>query len=608
MAGVGARADRLGLAGLGASTGFPATPWPGDRLRQPRPVRRLRSRHRPGEPAEGDRRRPRLGAAGALGDRHLPGAERLQHRGARVRDPAGLQRGRPGGRVRQRPQPAVRPRRVPVPAPPAAARAGVGPGGRRDPPGRRARRWPRARGGHRAAAVRARASSAPWTTSTGCCRRSGCRTEGRDRHLAPVARADRAVALADFAGRIAHVHIADCDGENHGDLPPGRGTTPFPAYLEALREAGFEGTAAVELEFPVDGAPLRDWVTEAYGTSSRLLADAGVRGTTRSASGSSAPAGWAGCTRTRCTRSATWPRSSGRCGWCRSRARPGAHRRDGPRSGLRAHTTWEEVVADPRGRGLAYLGPNELHAEPCDRGPRVGKPVLCEKPLGGTWPTAGELAAARSADVTTPAASTTASCLRCGWPASWWSERAGRRGRFRASYLEDWASSPRCWASGASPCDGPLEARSATTRTSSICCATWAASRAASTPSRPSTPIRPDVEDAYSRPSTSRRRHRLARGLAGGDRLEGPPAHRVQRPEGSLWWDMEDLTGCTCSPRDEAERTGGFRDILVTQPDHPFLDLWWPPGHTIGWEHSFIHQWRTFLTAIIAGGRRRRSR
>jgi D-psicose/D-tagatose/L-ribulose 3-epimerase len=84
-------------------------------------------------------------------------------------------------------------------------------------------------------------------------------------------------ALAGFRGRIAHVHIADCDGQNHGDLPPGRGTTPFPAYLSALREAGFEGTAAVELEFPVDGAPLRDWVTEAYGTSSRLLADAGVR-------------------------------------------------------------------------------------------------------------------------------------------------------------------------------------------------------------------------------------------------------------------------------------------------------------------------------------------
>jgi predicted dehydrogenase len=50
---------------------------------------------------------------------------------------------------------------------------------------------------------------------------------------------------------------------------------------------------------------------------------------------------------------------------------------------------------------------------------------------------------------------------------------------------------------------------------------------------------------------------------------------------------------------DEADRTGGFRDVLVTQPDHPFMDMWWPPGHTIGWEHSFAHEWRDFLSAII---------
>ena len=50
---------------------------------------------------------------------------------------------------------------------------------------------------------------------------------------------------------------------------------------------------------------------------------------------------------------------------------------------------------------------------------------------------------------------------------------------------------------------------------------------------------------------------------------------------------------------DEADGTGGFRDVLVTQADHPFLDMWWPPGHTIGWEHSFAHEWRDFLSAVI---------
>jgi predicted dehydrogenase len=70
--------------------------------------------------------------------------------------------------------------------------------------------------------------------------------------------------------------------------------------------------------------------------------------------------------------------------------------------------------------------------------------------------------------------------------------------------------------------------------------------------------------------------------------------------EGSLWWDMEDLNRLhVFYASDEADRTGGFRDILVSQPDHPFMDMWWPPGHTVGWEHSFAHQWRDFLTAVI---------
>jgi D-psicose/D-tagatose/L-ribulose 3-epimerase len=82
--------------------------------------------------------------------------------------------------------------------------------------------------------------------------------------------------LARLNGRIGQVHIADCDGENHGDLPAGQGTTPFPAYLAALRDSGFDGTASVELEFPADPDGMVDWVTEAYRSSLDLLVDAGV--------------------------------------------------------------------------------------------------------------------------------------------------------------------------------------------------------------------------------------------------------------------------------------------------------------------------------------------
>ena len=48
-------------------------------------------------------------------------------------------------------------------------------------------------------------------------------------------------------------------------------------------------------------------------------------------------------------------------------------------------------------------------------------------------------------------------------------------------------------------------------------------------------------------------------------------------------------------------RTAGFRRILVTEPGHPYLEAWWPPGHVLGWEHTFVNQARDLLTDIAAG-------
>jgi D-psicose/D-tagatose/L-ribulose 3-epimerase len=77
-------------------------------------------------------------------------------------------------------------------------------------------------------------------------------------------------------GRVAHVHISDCDGIHHGDLPPGRGNTPFNEYLSAIRETGFVGAASVELEFSEEPAGMLAWVKEAHSQTLRLLNDAGV--------------------------------------------------------------------------------------------------------------------------------------------------------------------------------------------------------------------------------------------------------------------------------------------------------------------------------------------
>lgn len=77
-------------------------------------------------------------------------------------------------------------------------------------------------------------------------------------------------------GRVAHVHMSDCDGTNHGDMPPGRGNTPFADYLAAIRETGFIGAASIELEFPPDPKGMAAWVTEAHGAALQLLRDARV--------------------------------------------------------------------------------------------------------------------------------------------------------------------------------------------------------------------------------------------------------------------------------------------------------------------------------------------
>ena len=45
----------------------------------------------------------------------------------------------------------------------------------------------------------------------------------------------------------------------------------------------------------------------------------------------------------------------------------------------------------------------------------------------------------------------------------------------------------------------------------------------------------------------------------------------------------------------------GFSRILVTEGEHPYMSAWWPPGHIIGYEHSFTHEMRDFIEAVATG-------
>jgi hypothetical protein len=50
--------------------------------------------------------------------------------------------------------------------------------------------------------------------------------------------------------------------------------------------------------------------------------------------------------------------------------------------------------------------------------------------------------------------------------------------------------------------------------------------------------------------------------------------------------------------RDPKDRQG-FRDIIVTEPSHPYMKNWWPPGHIIGYEHTFVHTIADFVKGVV---------
>jgi D-psicose/D-tagatose/L-ribulose 3-epimerase len=72
-------------------------------------------------------------------------------------------------------------------------------------------------------------------------------------------------------GRIAHVHLSDCNGKMHGDLPPGRGITPIKKYLEQIRDTGFDRTLSIELEYSPEPDRIVQWVEEAYEETDKIM-------------------------------------------------------------------------------------------------------------------------------------------------------------------------------------------------------------------------------------------------------------------------------------------------------------------------------------------------
>jgi len=267
-------------------------------------------------------------------------------------------------------------------------------------------------------------------------------------------------------------------------------------------------------------------------------------------------------------------------------------------------TDWRDLVADERIGLFDNGGPNALHAEPTIAAAEAGKHVLCEKPLGRT--------ADESFEIWSRVAATGVKHM-CGFnyrfvPAVRLARElieAGELGElrhFRARYLQDWGDDPSLdtWRfhpdEAGSGALGDLAAHV-------VDLARFLVGEPASVSALvrtlvPGRLVDDAVEAAVEFESGTvgtLESTRLALGRRNAFQWE------INGTRGSLAFDMERMNELQVF-RADGDRARGFKTVLVTEADHPFMEHWWPPGHIIGWGDTFVHEIHHLLRAIADDG------
>ena len=75
----------------------------------------------------------------------------------------------------------------------------------------------------------------------------------------------------------------------------------------------------------------------------------------------------------------------------------------------------------------------------------------------------------------------------------------------------------------------------------------------------------------------------------------------INGSEGSLVFDLERMNELQVYFEEDPPEASGFRTVLVTEPEHPYMEGWWPPGHIVGYEHTFVHTVKDLLDGIKTG-------
>jgi len=279
------------------------------------------------------------------------------------------------------------------------------------------------------------------------------------------------------------------------------------------------------------------------------------------------------------------------------------------------YTDWHALVKDDRVQLFDNGGPNNIHAEPCIAAANAGKHILCEKPLARTAKEAAQMVeAVTKAGVKNmvsynyryvPAIRQAYDLIHSG--------QLGEIYHFRAVYLQEWIideTFPMVWRLDKSVAGsgtlGDLGAHI-------IDLARFLVGE----PKRVSAMMKTFVKDrplpggsGTSKISVDDAFISLidfengALGTVEASRFcAGRKNHQVLEINGSLGsivFDLERLNEMDVFWKNEQPReTRGFHHVLVSESYHPYWKNWWPQGHMIGWEHTFIHEISDFLDAIV---------
>ncbi|MCP9954171.1 MULTISPECIES: Gfo/Idh/MocA family protein [Actinomadura] len=282
-------------------------------------------------------------------------------------------------------------------------------------------------------------------------------------------------------------------------------------------------------------------------------------------------------------------------------------------------TDWKELLRRDDVQLVDICTPGDSHAEIAVAALDAGKHVLCEKPLANSVAEAEAMAAAaeraRARGVRSmvgfnyrrvPAVTLARKLVDEG--------RIGTVRHIRAQYLQDWLSDPEApftWRmdrdKAGSGALGDIGAHIIDTA-QFITGQSLAGVSALLDTFVPERPVpgggtaRVTVDDAAlfigrtdAGALATFEATRFATGRKNSLRIE------VSGSSGALAFDLESLNELWFHDAAEDPRTAGFRRIVVTEPVHPYAGHWWPPGHILGYEHTFTHQLADLLTAIADG-------